>query len=226
MKIIIFRTSTIIIDRKWCDFNNISLYIMKNSVDWVVTEKKIWFYIVNFFNEMGERREKNLTRYILDMEILVQAQIGEHPGDAVRTGWVSGSESKLDAFSGGEAVWRWVRSQDLWPLNFPCMMMSLWSSIEREKIGGFSLHDLGCRDRSSHGAAIREETTCVSMQKQCASAMPDCIGLGTWVDPFRWFGWLSWNYLLCKIKVDVFHMVGSQIDLTSLSISRGKCTMK
>ncbi len=49
-------------------------------------------------------REKNLTRYILDMEILVQAQIGEHPGDAGRTGWVSGSESKLDAFSGGEAV--------------------------------------------------------------------------------------------------------------------------
>ncbi len=34
--------------------------------------------------------------------------------------------------------------------------MSLWSSIEREKIGGFSVHDLGCSDRSSHGAAIRE----------------------------------------------------------------------
>jgi hypothetical protein len=140
---------------KWCDFNNISLYIMKNFSRMGGEEKKLNLYHELFHWNGWEEGKKNLTRYILDMEILVQAQIGEHPWRCCKNWmgfrlWIQ-IGCLLRRWGGGVTT-----SQDLWPLNFPCMIMSLGSSIKREKIGGFSVHDLGCRDRSSHGAGIRE----------------------------------------------------------------------
>jgi hypothetical protein len=155
MKIISFRSSTIIIDPSGVTLIISHFILWKFSVEWVVRKKKIDFILWIFSLKWLRGGKKNLTRYILDMEILVQAQIGEHPWRCC-TNWM------------GFRLWiqigchlrRWggvTTSQEsgLVTLEFS-MHDNLGSSIEREKIGGFSVHDLGCRDRSSHGAAIRE----------------------------------------------------------------------
>jgi len=123
MKIIIFSSLTIIIGPSGVTLIISHFILWKISVEWVVRKKKIDFILWIFSLKWVRGGKNNLTRCILDMEILVQAQIGKHPWRCCKN-WM------------GFRLW----------IQIGCLLRRWWGGVTTSQESGlvtleFSMHD-------------------------------------------------------------------------------------